>query len=121
MTRTRVLSLALLATLLAVSSALAGSTDTSFTLTSSLDGKTVLPLRSHWIAYPKIDPSQGQITQVDYLIDGYHAWSAHSAPWYYGDNGNWLVTSILKPGCTPSPSAPSSPPTRTRSTSSRRE
>jgi len=83
---------------LAVSSALAGSTDTSFTVTSSLDGKTVLPLRSHWIAYPKIDPSQGQITQVDYLIDGYHAWSAHSAPWYYGDNGNWLVTSILKPG-----------------------
>ena len=98
MTRTRVLSLALLATLLAVSSALAGRTDTSFTVTSSLDGKTVLPLRSHWIAYPKIDPSQGQITQVDYLIDGYHAWSAHSAPWYYGDKGNWLVTSILKPG-----------------------
>jgi len=83
---------------LAVSSALAGRTDTSVTVTSSLDGKTVLPPRSHWIAYPKIDPSQGQITQVDYLIDGYHAWSAHSAPWYYGDKGNWLVTSILKPG-----------------------
>jgi hypothetical protein len=96
--RIRVLSLALLATVVAASAALAARSDTSFTVTSTLDGKTVLPLRSHWIAYPKIDPSQGQITQVDYLIDGFHAWSAHSAPWYYGDKGNWLVTSILKPG-----------------------
>src|SRR5439155_2469482 len=27
-----------------------------------------------------------------------HAWTTHSAPWYYGDNGNWLVASPLKPG-----------------------
>jgi hypothetical protein len=79
-------------------SALAGVGDTSFTLTSSLDGKSVLPVRNHWIAYPKIDPSQGQVTEVDYLIDGFHAWTAHSSPWYYGDNGNWLVTTILAPG-----------------------
>jgi hypothetical protein len=58
----------------------------------------VLPLRSHWIAYPKIDPSQGQITEVDFLIDGFHSWTAHEAPWYYGDNGNRLVTSVLEPG-----------------------
>ena len=94
----RVLSLALLIAVVAVSSALAGRNDSSFTVTSSLDGKTVLPLRSHWIAYPKIDPSQGQVAEVDYLIDGYHAWTAHNAPWYYGDKGNWLVTSVLKPG-----------------------
>src|SRR5207302_2711676 len=87
----RVLSLALLIAVVAVSSALAGRNDSSFTVTSSLDGKTVLPLRSHWIAYPKIDPSQGQVAEVDYLIDGYHAWTAHNAPWYYGDKGNWLV------------------------------
>jgi hypothetical protein len=96
--RTRVLFLALPATLVAVSAALAARSDTGFTVTSSLDGKSVLPLRSHWIAYPKIDPSQGQVTEVDYLIDGFHAWTAHSAPWYFGDEGNWLVTSILKPG-----------------------
>jgi hypothetical protein len=96
--RSRVLSLALLAGVVAVSSALAGHNDTSFTVTSSLDGKTVLPVRSHWIAYPKIDPSQGQVAEVDYLIDGFHAWTAHSSPWYFGDSGNWLVTTILKPG-----------------------
>jgi hypothetical protein len=96
--RSRVLSLALLIAVVAVSSALAGRNDSSFTVTSSLDGKTVLPVRSHWIAYPKIDPSQGQVAEVDYLIDGYHSWTAHSSPWYFGDKGNWLVTTILKPG-----------------------
>jgi hypothetical protein len=96
--RARVLSFALLAAVIAASSALAGSNETSFTVTSSLDGKNVLPVRSHWIAYPQIDPSQGQLAEVDYLIDGFHAWTAHSSPWYYGDNGNWLVTTILKPG-----------------------
>jgi hypothetical protein len=93
-----VVSLTLLAGVVAVSSPLAGRKSTSFTVSSSLDGKTVLPLRSHWIAYPKVDPAQAQVSEVDYLIDGYHAWTAHSAPWYYGDNGNWFVTSILKPG-----------------------
>ena len=92
------LVVALLAAVVAVSSALAGRNDSGFTVTSSLDGKSVLPLRSHWIAYPQIDPSQGQVADVDYLIDGFHAWTAHSSPWYFGDNGNWLVTSILKPG-----------------------
>jgi hypothetical protein len=96
--RVRILSLALLTGVVAVSPALAGHNDTTFTVTSSLDGKTVLPVRSHWIAYPKIDPSQGQVAEVDYFIDGYHAWTAKSAPYYYGDNGNWLVTSFIKPG-----------------------
>ena len=96
--RPRVLLLAVLIAVVAVSSALAGRNDTSFTVSSSLDGKTVLPVRSHWIAYPKLDASQGQVAEVDYLIDGYHYWTAHSAPWYYGDKGNWLVTTVLKPG-----------------------
>jgi hypothetical protein len=91
--------LVFLAFVVAVSSALARSdANSGFTLTSSLDGKTVLPVRSHWIAYPKIDPSQGQVAEVDYLIDGFHAWTAHNSPWYFGDSGNWLVTTILKPG-----------------------
>ena len=96
--RKRLLALVLLAGVVAVSSALAGHNDTSFTVTSTLDCKTVLPVRSHWIAYPKIDPSEGQVAEVDYLIDGFHAWTAHSSPWYFGDSGNWLVTTILKPG-----------------------
>ena len=96
--RKRLLALVLLAGMVAVSSALAGRNDTSFTVTSSLDGKTVLPVRSHWIADPKLDSARGQVAEVDYLIDGYHAWTAHNAPYYFGDNGNWLVTSDLKPG-----------------------
>jgi len=93
-----VLSLALLAGVVAVSSALAGSDTNSFTVTSSLDGKTVLPLRSHWIADPQIDPSLGEVTEVDYFIDGFHAWTTRQAPWYFGDDGNWLVTTFMKPG-----------------------
>lgn len=97
--RTQVLSVAFLAGVVAVSSALARSdANTGFTVTSSLDGKTVLPVRSHWIASPQLDSSQGQVAEVDFFIDGYHAWTAHSSPWYFGDNGNWLVTTILKPG-----------------------
>ena len=94
-----VLALAVLTAVVAVSSALARSDGPSnFTVTSTLDGKTVLPLRSHWIAYPQIDPWQGQVTEIDYFIDGDDAWTAHDAPWYYGDTGDWLVTSPLKPG-----------------------
>jgi hypothetical protein len=93
--RTRVLSLALLAGVVAVSSALVGRSDTSFTVTSSLDGKKVLPLRSHWIANPNDTQS---IDHVDFFIDGYHAWTQHQAPWYYGAQGNWLITTFLKPG-----------------------
>jgi hypothetical protein len=93
--RLHVLALATLASVIAVSSALAGRNDTTFTVTSSLDGKTVLPLRSHWIAFANDAQS---IDHVDFFIDGYHAWTAHSAPWSYGDSGNWLIPTFLKPG-----------------------
>ena len=94
--RTRALALALLAGVVAVSSASAGSsTRQGLTVTSSLDGKTVLPLRSHWIANPNDTQS---IDHVDFFIDGFHAWTQHQAPWYYGGQGNWLVTTFLKPG-----------------------
>ncbi len=42
---TRMVSVALLAGVVAASSALASSDASTFTVTSSLDGKTVLPLR----------------------------------------------------------------------------
>jgi hypothetical protein len=93
--RTRVLMLALLAAVIGVSSALAGRSDTGFTVTSSLDGKTVLPIRSQWIVTP---PNAQTLSQVDFFIDGYHAWTQHQAPWQYAGGGDWLVTTTLKPG-----------------------
>jgi hypothetical protein len=93
--RKRLLALALLAGVVAVSSALAGRSDTGFTVTSSLDGKTVLPVRSQWIATPQNAPN---VSEVDYFIDGFHAWTEHKPPYYYGSDNNRLVTSFLKPG-----------------------
>jgi hypothetical protein len=94
--RARVLAIALLAGVISVSSALAGSRAASdFTVTSTLDGKSVLPLRSPWIA----SPQGGQaIAEVDFFIDGFHAWTARTSPWDYGGLGNNLVTTFLKPG-----------------------
>jgi hypothetical protein len=98
--RTRFATMIFLVFAIAASSALAGSDAKSFTVTSSLDGKTVLPLRIRWIAQPNIPVEQ--VKEVDYLIDGHRAWVEHHAPYYYGSNegnyGNSLVTSFLKPG-----------------------
>jgi hypothetical protein len=70
--RARILSLALLAGVVAVSSALAARSDTTFTVACSLDGKAVLPLRSHWIANPNDTPPNDH---VGFFVDGYHAWT----------------------------------------------
>jgi hypothetical protein len=98
--RTRVLMVGSLTCVVAVSSALAGGDAKSFTVSSTLDGKTVLPLRIAWIAKPQI--ALKQVARVEYLIDGHLAWIEHSPPYYYGGNhgrnSNWLVTSFLKPG-----------------------
>jgi hypothetical protein len=96
----RILILLLLAGVVAISSALAGGDPKRFTVSSTLDGKRVLPLRIHWIAHPHI--ALAQVKEVDYFIDGQRAWTEHHPPYYYGSNGgsygNWLVTSFLKPG-----------------------
>jgi hypothetical protein len=98
--RKRVLMVGLLTCVVAVSSALASGDPKPFTVSSTLDGKTVLPLRIAWIAHPRI--ALKQVARVDYLIDGHLAWIEHSPPYYYGGNhghdSNWLVTSFLKPG-----------------------
>jgi len=94
--RARVLAIAMLAGVVAVSSALAGSgTARTLTVTSTLDGKSALPLRSPWIAHPQAGQA---IAEVDFFIDGFHAWTARTSPWYYGGFGNSLVTTFLKPG-----------------------
>ena len=95
--RTQVLLLVLLATVVAVSSALARGDPKRFTVTSTLDGKTVLPLRIRWRARPQ-HVALAQVKEVDYLIDGRRAWTEHHAPYYYGSDNNRLVTTFLKPG-----------------------
>lgn len=67
----------------------------AFTVTSTLDGRTALPHRIHWVANPNPVPD---VTEVDFLVDGKQLWVEHSAPYDYGDDGNYLVTSFLKPG-----------------------
>jgi hypothetical protein len=64
-------------------------------VTSTLDGLTALPQRIHWQAFPL--PSTG-VTEVDYLIDGKQLWVEHNTPYFYGSDGNYLVTTFLTPG-----------------------
>jgi hypothetical protein len=65
------------------------------TVSSTLDGVTALPHRIHWQAFPR--PS-ADVTEVDYLIDGKELWVEHVTPYFYGDDGNYLVTSFLTAG-----------------------
>jgi len=65
-------------------------------VTSTLDGKTVLPIRIQWIARTNIATSK--VKAVDFLIDGRLGWVEHHSPYFYADDGNWLVTTFLKPG-----------------------
>ena len=84
-------------TVAAASSALAATgSKKPFEVSSTLDGKSVLPQRIHWLAFPKLPRSQ--IAKVDFLIDGKVRWIEYNAPYTYGDDGNWLVTSWLTPG-----------------------
>ena len=67
-----------------------------FAVTSSLQGKNVLPHRIHWLARPK--GGTVRVVEVEFLIDGRKSWVEKNAPYSYGDDGNWLVTSALAPG-----------------------
>jgi hypothetical protein len=92
----RFLSIATLAIAIGVASAIAAEGAPPLRITSSFDGKTVLPIRIHWTAHPNIPASN--VAEVDYLIDGRLGWVEHNAPYFYGSDGNWLVTTFLKPG-----------------------
>ena len=65
-------------------------------VTSTLDGHTALPARIHWQAFPSTPA--GRVAKVDFLIDGQLAWEETTTPYFYGRDGNWLVTSFLTPG-----------------------
>lgn len=69
---------------------------TSFAVASTLSGKHVLPHRIHWLGTPSLPPSA--IREVEFLIDGKPSWVEHHSPYTYGYDGNYLVTSWMKPG-----------------------
>ena len=73
-----------------------GETAPRFVVTSTLDGKSVLPHRIRWRAQPSLPVSQ--VSRVEFLIDGKVGWDEENAPYTYGDDSNWLVTSWLSPG-----------------------
>jgi hypothetical protein len=74
----------------------ASTSPARLTVTSTLDGHTALPLRVHWQAFPSAHG--GHVAKVDFLIDGKLGWEETNAPYFYGRDGNWLVTSFLSPG-----------------------
>ena len=64
-------------------------------VSSSLDGKSVLPYRIAWTAYPSAPSSR--IREVDFLVDRKIRWIEHHAPYSYAD-GDGFVTTWLSPG-----------------------
>ena len=84
------------------SGASAKSSKRPFTITSTLDGKKVLPHRIRWLASPKVHGAE--VEQVEFLIDGGKPrWVEKEAPYNFGEDEagkhlNYLVTSWLAPG-----------------------
>ena len=97
----RLIAVAGLAAVVAVSTALAGGSEPTFTVTSSLDGKKVLPHRSHWLGYTDLPPAM--VDRVEFLIDGTVRWIERNPPYNYasddkGRNLGYLITTWLSPG-----------------------
>ena len=80
----------------APSTAASSASAPALRVTSTLDGPTSLPVRIHWQAFPSAPDAD--LSEVDFLIDGRLGWVEHNTPYFYGDDGNWLVTSFLTPG-----------------------
>ena len=97
----RLLAVAAIASVATVPAALGSRDDEPFTVSSSLDGKKVLPLRSHWLGYTDLPPAQ--VDRVEFLIDGTVRWIEHTPPYNYASDHNgkemgFLITTWLKPG-----------------------
>lgn len=78
-----------------------GRTAKSAQLTTTLDGRKVLPLRVRWLAHPPGKASA--VADVRFFIDGKLRWIEHGAPYNFGSDDlkghlGWLVTSWLSPG-----------------------
>lgn len=95
-----IFTLVLIVAAVAASAAFAVSGKSS-AVSSSLDGKTVLPQRTRWLVHPGSGASS--VRKVDYLVDGKLRWVEDNAPYYFGgdDNGadpGYFVTTWLNPG-----------------------
>jgi hypothetical protein len=69
-------------------------------VTSSIDGKKVLPQMTRWLAHPNVAPAD--VAAVDFLVDGKVRWVEHRSPYNYAsddDKGHlgYLFTSWLTP------------------------
>ena len=94
-------SLALVAVMavLVAANATARSTQSdlpSVKVSSTLDRIAVLPHRIRWQA--KTNVVGAAVREVDFLIDGKLRWTENNPPYFYGSDGDWLVTSFLSPG-----------------------
>jgi hypothetical protein len=91
------LALSALSVVAAITTRPAGARgETGLKVFSSLDKADVLPHRITWQATTNVPSSD--IAEVDFLIDGKLRWIEHNAPYWYGSDGDWLVTSFLTPG-----------------------
>jgi hypothetical protein len=68
----------------------------ALTVASTLDGQRTLPHRITWQAKPSVPESQ--VSEVDFLIDGQLTFVERHAPYTFGRDGGYLVTSFLTPG-----------------------
>jgi hypothetical protein len=85
----------------ATSAALATGGKQPLAVTSSLDGKKVLPQMTRWLAHPNVAPAD--VAEVDFRIDGKLRWVEHRSPYNYASDDNkghlgFLFTSWLTPG-----------------------
>lgn len=67
-----------------------GSTETTPTVESSLEGITVLPSRIRWSATTSLRPEQVQ--KVRFIVDGDSLWVDEGPPYTYGPEGAYLAT-----------------------------
>jgi hypothetical protein len=89
--------LALSACAIGIFAAFAQAGAKPFIVKTSLDKRSVLPHRIHWLAYPSLPPAL--VKQVDFSIDGGPVrWIEHHAPYSFSDDTGYLVTSWLSPG-----------------------
>jgi hypothetical protein len=102
--RTRITTftiLALAALLPPAGAAMAAAPAKRFKVTSTLDGKSVLPHHLRWQAYVTLPPAQ--VKKVEFLIDGKVRWVETIPAYIYssdqeGNYPGYLVTSWLTPG-----------------------
>lgn len=98
--KTVLAAIAFAGTVLCIATGVGAAPATPFKIASTLDGKTVLPHRIHWLGLPTLPSSQ--IEKVEFLIDGKVVWIEHGKPYVYSDNHEshvgYLVTSFLSPG-----------------------